>query len=385
MRIKSKKRKIAIIAGSRGEYGYFRPLIKEIKKRPSMDYGIIASSMHMLDAFGSTIEEIKRDRFKIHAAIHNTFDGYNRLTMSKSLAVFMLQLPELIDQMGADMILLSGDRGEQLMAAIVGAHMYIPVAHIQAGEISGNIDGLTRHAITRFAHLHFCANKDAKERVLKMGEEPFRIFNVGAPQLDDLVNGNFTPQKEIYKKFSLAKDKPVILFIYHSVTEEVDELEYQINEAMKALSRLGQQTIVVLNNADAGSKIIRNKIMERRTHFMRIFPNIKRQDYAGLMAISSVIVGNSSSGIIEAPTFKLPAVNIGNRQRGRLQGENVINVGYSEKEIERGIKKAMLPSFQKRISKCKNLYGEGNSSRKIADILEKMPIDDKLLTKRLTY
>lgn len=383
--IKLKKRKIAIIAGSRGEYGYFRPIIKEIIKRPNLDYGIIASNMHVLDSFGSSIEEIRRDKFKIHAAIHNTFDGYNRITMAKSLSVFMMQLPEILGQMGADIILLAGDRGEQLVAAIVGAHMYIPVAHIQAGEVSGNIDGVTRHAITKFAHVHFAANHDAVKRVLKMGEEKFRVFNVGAPMLDELVGGFITPKKDIYRKFSINKGEPLMLLAYHSVTEEFDKLERQMDELMKAVCHAGYKTIVILNNSDAGSKIIRRKIMEHKKPFMNIYPNLRRQDYVGLLNAADVIVGNSSSGIIEAPTFKLPAVNIGNRQSGRLQSTNVVNVGYSANDIGEAIKKAVSPAFKKMVWRCVNPYGDGKSSRRIADILEKMSIDDKLLIKRLTY
>lgn len=380
-----KKRKIAIIAGSRGEYGYFRPIIREIKKRPTLDYGIIASSMHMLDAFGLSVGEIENDRFKIHAAIYNTLDGYNHLTMTKSLAIFMLQLPELLKQMKADFVLLAGDRGEQLMAAIVGAHMYIPVAHIQAGELSGNIDGISRHAITKFAHLHFCANEDAAKRVLRMGEEEDRVFNTGAPMLDEIVQGLITPPKELYKKFSLKQDEPILLLAYHSVTEEVDQLEQQMDEIMAAVGRAGLQTIIILNNADAGSGIIRKKIVELRKPFMKIYPNLKRQDYVGLMSIASVLVGNSSSGIIEAPTFKLPAVNIGNREKGRLQAENVINAGYKAQDIELAIKEATSPRFRKKIADCKNPYGDGNSSKRIVDILESVQINDTLLVKSLTY
>ncbi|MBI1888684.1 MAG: UDP-N-acetylglucosamine 2-epimerase (hydrolyzing) [Candidatus Spechtbacteria bacterium] len=376
--MKFRKRKIAIIAGSRGEYGYFRPVIKEMKNRPNLDYGIIAANMHMLDTFGESIKEMKRDRLKIHAAVHNTLDGYNRITMVKSLSVFMLQLPELLDQMGADMVLVSGDRGEQLVAAIVGAHMYIPVAHIQGGEVSGNIDGVSRHAITKFAHLHFCANKEAEARVLKMGEEKRRVFNVGAPMLDELVSGRITPASEIYKKFSIQKGEPLVLLMYHSVTEEFDELE-------KAMAALHHKTIVILNNSDAGSKVIRRKIMEHKKPWMSVYPNLKREDYAGLLSVASALVGNSSSGIIEAPTFKLPAVNIGNRQKGRLQSTNAINVGCAASEIQQGIKKALSPAFKRRVATCVNPYGDGKSAKRIVDILENIKIDDTLLIKRLTY
>ncbi len=385
MKKDSQKRKIAIIAGSRGEYGYFRPVIKEIIKRPNLEYGVIVSNMHVLDSFGSTINEIKKDGLKIHASVFNTFDGYNQLTMVKSLSVFMLQLPELLRQMGADFILLAGDRGEQLIGAITGAYMYIPVAHIQAGEVSGNIDGITRHAITKFVHIHFAANKDAASRVLRMGEEPHRVFDVGAPMLDELVGGFMTPKKEIYRKFSLDKKKPIVLLVVHSVTEEFDQTEKQMENIMKAVSKFGYQTIIILNNSDAGSSVLRRGITRNKKPFMSIFPNMKRQDYTGILNVADVIVGNSSSGIIEAPTFRLPAVNIGNRQKGRMQSTNVINVGYSVDEIEKGIKKAISPSFKKVVKKCINPYGDGKSSKRIVDVLESIPIDDKLLIKRITY
>lgn len=384
-RKKKTKRKIAIIAGSRGEYGYFRPVIKEIQKYPNVDYGIIAANMHVLDSFGSSVEEIKKDGLKIDAEVFNTLDGYNHVTMVKSLSIFMLQLPELLRQIGADLILLAGDRGEQLIGAITGAHMYIPVAHIQAGEVSGNIDGVTRHAITKFAHIHFAANDDAAQRVLKMGEESRRVFNVGAPMLDELVGGFITPEDRVYKKFRLVKNKPIILLAQHSVTEEFDQTERQIEETLKAIESLGYQTIVILNNSDAGSTVLRRAIMKYKNPLMQIFPNMKRQDYAGLLNVASAIVGNSSSGIIEAPSFNLPAVNIGNRQKGRMQSTNVINVGYSAREIKAAINQALTPAFKKIVARCVNPYGDGQSAKRIVEILANIPIDDKLLIKGLTY
>lgn len=381
----NKKRKIAIITGSRGEYGYFRPVIKEIAKRENLDYGIIATNMHVLDTFGNSINEIKKDNFKIAATVNNTFDGYNHASMVKSLAVFNLQLPEILEQMEADLILISGDRGEQLMGAIVGAYMYIPVAHIQAGELSGNIDGTTRHAIAKFAHIHFASNTDAAERVKKLGEEEFRIHNVGAPQIDELVSGFVTPQAEIYKKYNLDKNKPAMMFVYHSVTEELNDLERQLDQIMPAIKHFGYQTIVILNNSDAGSRIIRRKVMEQKHPNMKFYKNLSRQDYTGLLNTIDVLVGNSSSGILEAPTFKLPAVNIGNRERGRIPGINVINADYQTPDIIRAIEKAMSPEFKESMKDCVNPYGDGQSAKRIVDILDNVNIDDKLLIKRITY
>lgn len=380
-----KKRKIAIIAGSRGEYGYFRPILREIATHPHLDYGIIATNMHVLDRFGSSIEEIKKDGFKIEAAIHNTFDGYNRLTMAKSLSVFMLQLPELLEQMGADMILLAGDRGEQLMAAIVGAHLYIPVAHIQGGEVSGNIDGTMRHAITKVAHLHFASCEDATRRIKRMGEEAFRTYNVGAPQLDELMREKTASGAEMRRKFSLAKDRPIILVVQHPVTEEFEHTEKSVETTLKAVAAFDAQVVVILSNSDAGSHAAARAVGRSHTESMQVHANVPRREYLGLMKVADVIVGNSSSGIIEAPTYKLPAVNIGNRQRGRLQGVNVINVGYDEKGIIAAIKKAMTPQFRKRVAAGKNPYGDGRSAKRIVEILATVPIDEKLLVKRMPY
>ena len=374
-----------MIAGSRGEYGYYRPVIKEIIKDPNLDYGIIATNMHVLDTFGSSIKEIEKDNFKIDSVIYNTFDGYNKITMVKSLAVFMLQLPEALESMKADVVLIGGDRGEQFMAAVVAAHMYIPVAHIQAGEISGNIDGVTRHAIARYAHIHLAANKDAADRLLKTGEEKFRIHNVGAPQLDEIVQGKFTGKKELLKKFNLASNKPIFLLVQHPVTEEFGQAGNQIKCTLDALEKIDAQIIVILNNSDAGGSEMREVIMQNRTPQMKVFPNMPREDYIGLMKIADVLIGNSSSGLLEAPSFGLPAVNIGNRQRGRVRGKNVINVMYNKEEIVRAIKKAMSESFKKKLVKCENPYGDGKSAKRIVDILKKTPFDEKLIVKRLTY
>ncbi|MCD4762103.1 UDP-N-acetylglucosamine 2-epimerase, partial [bacterium] len=307
--MKEKIRKIAIITGSRGEYGYIRPIIKEITKNKNLDYGIIATNMHVLDTFGMTINEIKKDGFKIHSIINNTFDGYDHVSMVKSLAVFKLQLPEILKQMDADMILISGDRGEQLMSAITGAYLYIPVAHIQAGEVSGNIDGTTRHAITKFSHIHFTSNEDATERVKKLGEENFRIHNVGAPQIDELISDNFiTPKNIIENKYDIDLKKPSFMFVYHSVTGELDKLENHLKIIMSAIDSFGYQTIVIMNNSDAGSQIIRKKLIELKKPYMKFYKNLSRNDYIGLINTVDVLIGNSSSGILEAPSFGLPAV-----------------------------------------------------------------------------
>lgn len=378
-------RKIAIITGSRGEYGYIRPVIREIKKDKDLDYFIIATNMHLLDEFGYSLQEIKKDKFKIGATIYNTLDGYNYITMAKSLGVFLLQLPDIINQTKPDAILLAGDRGEQLMAAIVGAHMYIPVAHIQAGEVSGNIDGTTRHAITKFAHIHFAANKEAANRVIAMGEEEFRVFNTGAPMLDELLQGHIASKKGVYKKLNLNPNQPLFLVVQHPVTEEFRLAEKQITETMEAVSAFNNQTIVILPNSDAGSRIVKSVIQKYRKPFIKVFRNLPRKDYAGILNAADVMIGNSSSGIIEAPSFHLPVANIGNRQKGRQQSTNVINVPHNKEKIKTAIKMALNEEFKKKVNQCTNPYGDGKSSKRIINALKTIKFDDRLLNKKLRY
>lgn len=380
-----KKRKIAIVAGSRGEWGYYRPIIREIEKHPDLDYGLVVSNMHLLDRFGSSIDEIRREGFKIEATIHNTLDGYTRLTMVKSLSIFLLQFPEVLESMRADLILIGGDRGEQLMAAIAGAHMYLPVAHIQAGEVSGNIDDASRHAIAHFAHIHLASNEDAAQRLKKMGEQDFRIHTVGAPQLDELIEGKATPKRDLWQRLGLEDGKPTLLVLQHSVTEDFEKAGEYMTQTLLAADQFDAQIVVILNNSDAGSSLSGQAITEHRTSKMKVFSNLSREDYAGLMASVDVLVGNSSSGLLEAPSFKLPAVNIGNRQQGRLQGKNVINVPHDIDAIHAGIERALSKEFNDSLADCVNPYGDGKSAKRIVDILAKTPIDERLLVKRLTY
>jgi len=367
------------------EFGYTRPVIREIQKRANFDYEIIACNTHLLDTFGRTIKEIEDDGFKIGAAIHNTLDGYNHTTMVKSLGVFLLELPGVIERMKPDIILVAGDRGEQFIATMVGAHMYIPVAHIQAGELSGNIDGMTRHAITKYAHIHFAANEDAALRLEKMGEQKFRIFNVGAPQLDEFRVMKTPPPEEIRKKFGLDKKKPAILLVQHSVTEEFRETQSQMEASLKAVASFDCPTVIILNNSDAGSRMIRNAITAYRAPQMKIFEHVPRPEYAGLLKTCDALVGNSSAGIIESPFFHIPVVNIGNRQKGRMQSTNVINVGYQADGIRKAIVKALTPAFRAVAKRAPSIYGDGRSAKRIVDILETTPLDDKLVVKELSY
>lgn len=378
-------RVIAFLTGSRGEWGYIRPIIKAIEEDEGLDYQIIATHMHLLPEFGLSINEIQKEGFRISEKLYMTFDGYNSHTMVKSLGVLLLELPTILQRLKPDILLLAGDRGEQLMGAIAAGHLGIPVAHIQAGELSGNIDGIVRHAITKLAHIHFAANEEFAQRVTKLGEQKFRIFNTGAPQLDELVSGMFTPISELNNKFNIKSEEKILLAVQHPVTEEEQYAGEHTAITINALNRCGLKTIMIYPNADAGSEDVRKSINSIRGNKIFLFRNLAREDYLGLMRRAEAIVGNSSSGILEAPTFGLPCVNIGNRQKGRPQASNVINVDYDEAAIIGAINKAISPAFQEQARNSINPYGDGYSAKRIADILKTIPLNDQLLNKEMTY
>lgn len=380
-------RNIVLITGSRGEYGYIRPIVREIQKEADLDYSIIATNLHLLADFGFSIDEIEQDQLKISDRIYMALDGYTPASMSKSLGVFLMSVTDSFVRLKPDIVLLAGDRGEQLMAAIAAAHMSIPVAHIQAGELSGNIDGMTRHAITRYAHIHFASSEDAAERLRRMGEQEFRIFLTGAPQLDELVTGEYASPEEIASLYRLDVSKPIILFAQHPITEEYDQVATQVRETLEAICALGHQTVVIFPNNDAGNMEIRHLLERYRQPFMRIERNVPRDIYAGLMTVASVMVGNSSSGLIEAPCFKLPAVNVGTRQRSRQRGNNVIDVPAERTAIQAAIQRALAPEFCRHLQEnCENPYlSDGQVSRRIVQILTTIPIDEELLKKQIAY
>ena len=380
-------RHIAVMTGGRMTYGYSRPVMRAIERDPALRYSLIVTNQHLLPTFGSTVEEIEQDGLNITDRIYMSLDGYTPATMAKSLGIGLMGITDALVRLKPDLLLVVGDRGEHLMGAIAGAHMNIPVAHIQAGELSGNIDGMTRHAITRFAHLHFASNQDAADRLRKMGEQEFRIHLTGAPQLDELVKGEFAKPEEIAGRFQLNLKEPLLLVSQHPVTEEYHDVTGQIRETLEAIVDFKLPTVVVFPNNDAASERIRRVIEHYRRPFVRIERNVPRRIYAGLMNVASVLVGNSSGGLIEAPCFKLPAVNIGNRQRDRFRGNNVIDVQYDRAAIRAAIQRALSPKFREHLRRTgDNPYlGDGRVSERIVRILKTVEINERLLKKQIAY
>ena len=379
-------KKIMILTGSRGEWGYVRPIMRLAKKRDDVRIVLVVTNMHLLSSFGSSYQEIENDGFKIDYKINMSLDGYNHVTHAKSLGICLMGIPDIIDVEKPDWLLLAGDRGEQLMGAIAAGYTYTPVAHIQAGEVSGNIDGMARHAIGKFVHMHFASNEDAALRLKKLGEEPFRIFNVGAPQVDEMIQARYTNLNELEKHLNVDLHNGFVLAVMHPVTEEASKAGEQAELFVRVLNKIEYPKIVILPNNDAGSTLVKEAIMAGKKGKYYLYSNLKREDYLGLLKNSICIIGNSSSGLLEAPTFKIPAVNIGRRQNSRFRGINVIDCEFNEEEIDSAVYKAMSSEFREYLNqKCENPYGDGHSSERILDLLINTKVDEKWIVKNLTY
>jgi UDP-N-acetylglucosamine 2-epimerase (non-hydrolysing)/GDP/UDP-N,N'-diacetylbacillosamine 2-epimerase (hydrolysing) len=307
------------------------------------------------------------------------------LSMAKSVGIGIMGMCDALADIKPDCLIVYGDRGEMLAGTIAAAHANIPIIHISGGDISGSIDDSIRNAISKFAHIHLAISEDGAANLKKMGEDEKRIFIVGEPSLDIIHNFSPVDPNLLAKKFNLDLSRPIILATQHPVSNEAEFSGQQMRETIEALLEIGAQTIISYPNSDAGNKVIIKVIEEYKDHpLFRFSRNLPHEVYLSLMKISSVMVGNSSSGIIEAPSFKLPVINIGTRQINRLRASNVIDVGYNKKEIVEKIKFVMTDiKFKKNLKLCVNPYGDGYSSEKIFQIIKNLDVTGNLTSKWL--
>jgi GDP/UDP-N,N'-diacetylbacillosamine 2-epimerase (hydrolysing) len=344
--------------------------------------------MHLLDSYGLSMEEIEKDGFKIHEKIFSALDGYNNITTAKSLGILLQSVVDLIQRIKPTWIVLAGDRGETMIAAIAGAYSSTPLAHIQAGELSGLVDGQARHAIGKFANLHFASNLDAQKRLIKLGEEKFRIKLVGAPQLDDLHNKkfNYNDLKQFKKKYNLDLKKKFILSVFHPPQQKIESTKKTLATLFNFYKKQKLQRIWISPNNDTGSLTVKSEFNKLRDNNDFVFDNLSRREYLTLLKNCECIIGNSSSGILESSTFKTPCINIGYRQHGRLRAKNVIDIGdLTDRKLKLAFKKISSTVFRKKLSKIKNPYGDGRSSERIVNLLLNTDINDRILFKKLTY
>jgi len=380
------KRKILYISGTRADYGLMRSVLSAIQMHPSMELQIAVTGMHLMPEFGYTLNEIKKDGFPCHI-INAIQEKDTKDSMASFVGRFIQEFVTKVQDLKPDFILVLGDRGEMLGGAVVGAYLGIPVIHIHGGEVTATVDEFARHAITKLSHIHLASTEQSAQRIIKMGENPRHVFVVGAPGLDQVQQVISASDKEIIDRYHIDSARPVIIVLQHPVPLEPGNPAVQMNETMKAVVDLDCQVFVISPNADAGGKAMIETIKNYEScKNVQTFHNIDHLDFLHLLKLSSVIVGNSSSGIIEAPSFGVPAVNIGTRQKGRQKGDNIIDTGYNSHEIANAIDHALNDTeFRNNVKNTKNPYGEGNSSEKIVDILNKIVITPDLLQKRMMY
>ncbi|MDO8635890.1 MAG: UDP-N-acetylglucosamine 2-epimerase [Dehalococcoidia bacterium] len=382
-------KKVAVVTGTRSEYGILQPVLRAIEAEPELGLSLVVTGMHLSHEFGYTVKEIEKDGFDISARVDMLPGGDTLEAMAESVGRGITGMAQTWARLKPDIILVLGDRAEPLAAAIAGAYMNIAVAHIHGGDActGGNIDDANRYAITKFAHIHFPATMKSSERILKMGEEEWRVHMVGSPSLDVILNETLLPAEDLARQLELDLSRPLVLLVQHSVTTQVEAAPQQMRTTLEAVVEAGYPVVLIYPNSDAGGRRMIEVIKQFESKPMiSTFKSLPHREYLSLMKVASILVGNSSSGIIEAPSFGLPVVNIGIRQEGRERGSNIIDVGHNKQEIVQAIEKALTDKeFLVGVKKGENPYGDGKASPRIAGILSRMEITPQLLQKKITY
>lgn len=382
---RSLKRIIGVVSVGRSDYGIYRPLLKKITNSKSLQLHLIAGGMHLSRRHGMTINHIIADGFKIGSKVAIPYSSDSPCGVVASMAAATSCFSRNYEGFRPDILVVLGDRFEMHAAALAALVFKIPVVHVHGGELTqGAIDDALRHSISKLSHLHFVSTADYARRVIQLGEEPSRVFISGALSLDNLHLIRLPSRGELEKKYGFRlKGVPPILVTFHPVTLEYEKTEQQIEELLGALRQFRCPIIFTSPNADTSNNVIveKIKVFTRRNNFARLIENFGTRDYFGLMKIAGCMVGNSSSGIIEAASFKLPVVNIGIRQKGRLRSGNVIDVDYGSSDIVQGIQLALSIKFRDSLKKLKNIYGNGEAAKIIVEQLKKIKINDRLIQK----
>ena len=393
------QRKIAVFTGNRAEYGLQLPILKAIKRHPDLECQLIVSGAHLDPYFGRTLAEITKDGFDVAAQVQIDVPDDTIRSTPYAIGSGVLAITQSLANLRPDLMVVYADRFEGFAAIIAATQMGIPTAHLEGGDVTegGALDDSVRHAMTKLAHLHFTTNLQATNRLLAMGEEPWRVQTVGFPMIDLIVEGNFSSRADVQQRFKFDLTRPIVLFTQHSVTTEAECSVTQIGASLAALERLAKEGIQVLatypNNDAGGRRIVveLKKFAGAGVPNFQLYPSLGRRDYHGILALTLdpkiriACVGNSSSGIKETPAFGCPTVNIGSRQLGRLRAKNVIDSGYDVNAIYAATQRCLFDEeFRAACRNCENPYGKGNVGPQVADTLARVPLDGRLLHKRMT-
>jgi len=381
----NKKIKICHFNGKRGGFGALKRTLKMIKEDPCFELQLVVGDMHVSNKFGKTIKEVE-ENFEVSAFVDMKQAGGRAAQRSVAIGVCLEKITSVLEKLKPDLFLCLGDRGEVLASVIAAVNLKIPVLHVEGGDKSGNLDEYFRHAITKLSHIHFPSTKQSAGRIKKMGEEKWRIHVVGDAHIDPIVNKLYTPVEKAVKKYNLKKD--YLIVIQHPETINPEFSYSQMVETLKAVKKTGLEVIVVYPCSDQGYEGIIKAVKEYKSvGRFKIFKNIVSDDFLGLLEGSRAIVGNSSCGIKEAAYFRVPVINIGKRQSGRLRESSVIDVPIiNKKNIFEAIKKAFNDKeYKNEFDNFKFLYGHGKCAEKIIKVIKNIKINQNLFEKKMTY
>lgn len=379
------RRKIAVFTGKRGGFGAMQGIMRLIAADPALELQVIASDMHLTSKFGATIDEVKAF-VKVDAAIDLGNYGDTPLERTQALGRLIERLAPVLQELAPDILLLLGDRGETLAAAMCALEMGICVAQIQAGDTSGTLDDIHRHAITKLAHLLFAQNERQRQRVIQLGEDPARVWNFGAPNVDNILGKPFPPAPEALASLGLARDLDYVIVLQHPDTFH-QHLSYDHTHAiLAALVEAEQDAIVIYPCSDPGHAGVIRAIEEVQDQpRFHIFKNVEARTFLGLLSGARALIGNSSSGIVEAPYLEKPFILVGDRQEGRERASNVVQPEPTPAGIRRALAQVQEPSFREAMHRDNRPFGDGHACQQIYEVLRDHPLGPQVFRKRLTY
>ena len=375
-----KKLKIVYLTGTRADFGLMTPVLKAINSDPYFNLKILVTGMHLMPKFGSSIKEVKKI-FPNLAILPAVFESDKQKSVANFCAKLLPLITKKLIYLKPDLVLILGDRPEMLVFAMAAFYLQIPIAHIHGGDKTQTLDDCARHAITKLSSLHFVATKEAQKKIINFGEKKERVYLVGAPALDVIKNINLLSKSELSEILNINLKKYILLTI-HPISEKVELASTQMETILKAITKFNLQTIIIYPNADPGGRAI-IRVIKKYENKQQIyfFKNLSHKTFLSLVKHAQVWLGNSSAGIIESASFKIPVINIGSRQDGRVRAKNIIDVDYDKKQIINAMKKALNLTYRKSLTNLKNPWGNGNTSKLIVNILKNIKIDRRLLTK----
>lgn len=383
-------KRIGIMTGTRAEYGLLKPLMQEINKDNDLELYLIVSGMHLSPEFGMTYQEIEEDGFQINAKVEMLLSSDSPAGISKSIGLGVIGFADEFQRAELDMLILLGDRYEVLSAAICAMVMRIPIAHLHGGELTeGAIDEGIRHSITKMSYLHFTSTEQYRNRVIQLGENPERVFYVGALGVENIKKINLMTKEELERSIHFEIDENTVIVTYHPVTLENNTVEEQFLNLLEVLDRNPKiRMIFTKANADTNGRIVNeliDKYAAQNSERACAFMSLGQKRYLSALKYCRIVIGNSSSGIIEAPSFGKPIINIGDRQKGRICADSVINCGYTQQEIQQAMETALTEEFENKARNCRNPYEKENTAANIISVIKDYLLNDKINLKKRFY